>query len=118
MSRRRPVPPTPSAIPGYRSIRVVCTDRGQHPEVSFGALGVWPEGDGWHVNTSGLSFSGEEYVDLDALDRHPLPERLHKTYPLRCPRCKRNVPLKRETIEQVGAALAASNTTQLDLADF
>lgn len=115
MSRRRPVPRTPSAVPGYRSIRVVCTDRGQHPEVSFGALGVWPEGDGWHVDTNQLSFDGDEYVDLAALDGHPLPGRLHKTYPLRCPRCKRNVPLKRETIERIGAALATNDTAELDL---
>jgi hypothetical protein len=118
MSRRRPSPPRTSAIPGHRRIRVVCTDRGQHPEVSFGTVAAWPEGSGWHVYVDHLDHGEDEFVDMTALGRPVLPDRLKKTYPLRCRRCGRNVPLKQETLERVCAGLAAANTPKLDLSDI
>lgn len=115
MSRRRPNPPQPSVIPGHRRIRVVCTDRGQHPEVSFGTIDAWPEGTGWHVFVDHLYHQGDEYVDRTALDGPVMPDRLHKTYPLQCSRCGRNVPLKRTTLEKLCAGLVAADTLTLDL---
>lgn len=112
MSRRRPGP-EPHPIPGYKKINVVCTDDGQHTAVSFGHIEVWPEGDGWRVKER-LNYRDDEYVDLGVLDHAP-PPRLHKTYPLKCRRCGRNVPLRAETIERVFAALAALDTPTFDI---
>lgn len=130
MSRRRPpgalgsanrrrAPRRPSSIPGHRRIRVVCTDRKQHPEVSFGSVGVWPEGDGWRVNVRELRLrDGDEFVDMAALDGPVLPDRLRKTYTLRCRRCGRERPLRMDTLERIGAALSDADTLRLDLSDL
>lgn len=115
VSRRRPPPQQWDAIPGYRKIRVVCTDRGQHPEVSFGSVDVWPEGEGWHVALSGLNLGRDEYVDLAPVEQDHYPERLHKTYPLKCRRCGRDRPLRAETLEKGCAELAAQDIPKFDI---
>ncbi|EFG79553.1 hypothetical protein HMPREF0591_0530 [Mycobacterium parascrofulaceum ATCC BAA-614] len=98
---------------------MVCTDKKQHPEVSFGSIAVWPEGDGWKVNIRDLRYrEGDEFVDIAALDGSELPDRLRKTYTLKCRRCGRDRPLRMDTLERVGAALAAADTPRLDLSDL
>lgn len=115
MNRRR-APHKPSSIPGQRRIDVVCTDRGQHPEVSFGSIAVWPDGDGWRVNVRSLRYrEGDEFVDMAALDEPALPDRLRKTYTLKCRRCGRDRPLRIDTLERIGTALADADTLRLDL---
>jgi hypothetical protein len=116
MSRRNRQPKRESAIPGKVSIRVVCTDRGQHPEVRFGAIPVWPIADGWHANTK-VGLRATEYVDLDPLTTdvdHALT-RLPRTYPFSCRRCRRNVPLRQDTLERLLHGLAADNQHTLDI---
>lgn len=115
-ANRRRAPRAPSSIPGQRRIRVVCTDQGQHPEVSFGSIAVWPEGDAWHVNVRDLRVRHEdEFVDMAAIDGPALPDRLRKTYTLKCKRCGRDRPLRMDTLERVAAALADADTLHLDL---
>lgn len=119
---RRRAPRTPSSIPGHKLLRVVCTDKGQHPEVSFGDVSVWPDGHGgWSVQRN-PQLNMQEYVEIPADDQYPmpepLPERLRRTYPLRCRRCRRNVPLKQETLERVCAELAAADTPKFDISDI
>jgi hypothetical protein len=118
MSRRR-APRTPSAIPRQRLIRIVCTDKDQHPEVSFGSITVWPHGDGWRVNLRGLGHrQADEFVDMAAADRPDPPDRLPKTYTLKCRRCGRDRPLRMDTLERIGAAFADADTPRLDLSDL
>lgn len=116
MSRRRG-PRDDPWIPGSKRISVVCTDAGQHPEVSFGHVVVWPEDGGWRMHGN-PHLKREEYVDLAALETYPLPQRVPKTYPLKCRRCGRNVPLKRETLERVCVGLAAADTPKFDISDI
>jgi hypothetical protein len=118
-ANRRRAPRTPSPIPGAKFIRVVCTDQGQHPEVSFGTVDVWPDGSGgWRVHVTRLSHRGDEFVDL-AKPARPYGGafRVYKTYPLKCRRCRRNVPLKLETLERRCAKLAAADTPKFDISD-
>lgn len=115
---RRRAPRKASSIPGQRLIRVVCTDQGQHSEVSFGSIAVWLESDGWHVNVRDLRYRGDEFTDLSVLRRPEAPGRLNKTYPLKCKRCGRDRPLRMDTLERIGAALADADTLRLDLSDL
>ncbi|RDH75509.1 hypothetical protein DVS77_26275 [Mycolicibacterium moriokaense] len=98
---------------------MLCTDKGQHPEVSLGAIAVWPKCDGWHVNVRDLRYrKDDEFVDMAAADRPDPPDRLHKTYTLRCKRCGRDRPLRMDTLQRIGAALAEADTLRLDLSDL
>lgn len=113
---RRRAPRTPSSIAGHRLIHLVCTDRQQHPEVSFGSIAVWPEGEGWHVNVRNLRHrKDDEFVDMTAIDGSDLPDRARKTYTLKCRRCGRDRPLRLDTLERIGAELADADTLRLDL---
>lgn len=115
MSRRNRIPRRESALPGLVKIRVVCTDGGQHEQVSFGAVTVWPSAaGGWRVKADGLEYRGDEYTNLDAPSLTP-QGRLGKTYPLRCRRCGRNVPLRADSLERIFAALAQSGKAKLDI---
>ena len=115
VSRRKPI--AQSAVPGTVTIRVVCTDKGQHPDVGFGSADAWQGGDGWHVMPN-LNHRGDPFVDLEPIHRDQTPDRLHKTYPLECRRCGRDVPLRAETLERVIAALAAAGKSNLDISDL
>ena len=116
VSRRKPI--AQSAVPGTVTIRVVCTDKGQHPDVSFGHVTAWQDGDGWRVTVDGLNHRGDVFTDLEPIHRDQIPDRLHKTYPLECRRCGRNVPLRAETLDRVIAALAAAEKRTFDLSDL
>lgn len=64
MSRRRRKP-HPS-VPGAKVIRIVCTDRGQHSEVLFSRVDVWPDDSvpgGWFVELPPAD--DDDYLDLD-----------------------------------------------------
>lgn len=119
MSRRKSLPAQHvSAIPGKVEIKVVCTDRGHHPAVSFGSVPAWPDGAGWHVYTSGLAV--EEFTDVEGAVTRVVGgdtgvERAAKTWPLVCRRCGRNVPLKESTIQQLCYALADARHDTLDI---
>lgn len=112
MSRRKP--PQRAGL-GGTTIRVVCTDKGQHAEVGFGSADAWQDSSGWHVSLHGLDYRGDEYVDLEPIHRDQIPDRLHKTYPLECRRCGRDVPLRAETLERIIADFAAANMPVFDL---
>lgn len=111
MSRRKP-DPMPPVVPGSKTIRVVCTDKGQHSEVSFGHVVVSPLGDGWHVHLA-LNHRGREYVHMEEIGL--TADRLARTYPLKCRRCGRDTPLLETTVKQVCAGLAAADTSTFDL---
>lgn len=121
MSRRNRVPRRESAIPGNWQIKISCTDNKQHPEVTFGKVTVWPEGDGWGVLVRGLSI--DEYSDIDSVIATVESgaaefKRIPKTWPIVCRRCGRNVPLKESTIERLCAALAKARRDTLDISDI
>lgn len=106
MSRRRP-PKAESSVPDAIHVSIVCTGRGNHPEVDFGTLVVLPSGNTSERLKVGEHFSG---IDLDA-------GKTLKTIPFVCRRCRpaRNVPLKRETLDHLCKGLAQSDTPTLDL---
>jgi hypothetical protein len=119
---RRSAKPRPS-VPGSKVIRIVCTDRGQHPEVLFEKVDVWPDEsipEGWFVEPP--EPLGGEYTpphgvrdDITQLHEHdtagPLWEPI--TYPpFKCSRCGREVPFKRETLMRACADLAASGASR------
>jgi len=112
VSRRRSVRPE---VPGVRKIRVVCTDRGQHPQVTFGTVAVWRDDAGWRIRPN---LVGGEYVDLSTTEPDytgPQPDRLHKNYPLRCKRCGRDTPIRQDTLEKVCPRLAEADTLKFDI---
>lgn len=118
MSRRNRSPKCESALAGKVSVRIVCTDRGQHNAVPFGVVVVWPSAaGGWQANsaralTRGPSSSTNEYVDVDDMTG----DRLHRTFSFRCRRCPRDVPLGQGRLEQACIAIAeADDTLQLDI---
>lgn len=117
MSRRRRARPK-SSIPGKLEIKMVCTDRGHHPAVSFGSVAVWPDSDGWHVFVSDLAV--EEFTDVaSAIGRVAAGDtsvgRAAKTWPFICRRCGRNVPLRESTLEQLCSDLATAQHDTLDI---
>ena len=125
MSRRRTKPPPP-AVPGAKVIRVVCTDRGQHPEVLFRKVDVWPDDSvpgGWFVEPPSDDDDDfyrpppgvRDYISQTPADATgPTWEPI--TYdPFKCSRCGRNVPLKRETLISACTKLAARGESPLDV---
>ena len=116
MSRRR-TPKDPSALPGLVKVRVVCTDQGQHPEVSFGAVKAWPSAaGGWRAKVD-LNTRDQEFVDLAQTvpGQHPTPDRVHRTHRIRCRRCGRDVPLRQETVEGIGRDFGAAGKNTFDI---
>ncbi len=123
MSRRRPIqkPPRSDAT----EIRVVCTDKGQHAELSFGHVVVSKISNGWLVKPV-LQHRGDEYTEtVEVPDREPLPDpvreladRLRKTYPVKCRRCGRDTPLRIDTLEKIFAAMAEADMLTLDISDL
>lgn len=127
MSRRNRRARRESEIFRSKSLRIVCTDRSQHPEVSFGDVDLWPEPDeagvGWDMIFDGVRV--EEWVNTDEyemrgqdpvqafMDGTLVP--LRKTYPFVCRRCRRNKPLREETLRQMCAALASADAPKLDI---
>lgn len=108
-------------MPGSRKIRVVCSDKGQHAESSFGHCVAWPDGDEWRVKLF-LDHRGDEYVDMGSIAAaergDSASEQLSKTYPLECRRCGRNTPLRAETIKKIAAAFAADGKRKIDTSDM
>jgi hypothetical protein len=102
MSRRRgPKPPEQEPPPGIRIryISVVCTGRGGHPELSLATWQAWLWGDAWRI----LVDSGDGEFHGPMLRR-------------KCRRCGRHVVLQEDTVQRVGAALAAeSEVPKLDV---
>ncbi len=108
----------PVGLPaGAKKIRVVCSDKGQHAESSFGYVIVWQEADGWR---SKPFLQHEEYVDTEPVesDVTGLPDRLHRKYRFPCRRCRRNVPLRQETLEKICAVFAEADKRKIDISDL
>jgi hypothetical protein len=94
----------------------VCTDRGQHPESSFGVVPVWPGASGWEAGNPRLTI--EEYADVETSLADVLAggeAQLSRTYPLRCRRCERNVPMRQSTLAGFAVRLAATESDTLDI---
>lgn len=120
MSRRNQVPKRNSVLPDKVSVRVVCTDRGQHNTVPFGIVEAWPSAaGGWRAKSDRAlqrspSSTRDEYVDAEDVT----VVRLHRTFSFRCRRCQRNVPLRQDKLEQACIAIAAAaqdTPPQLDI---
>ena len=106
MSRRRPKlgpPSLPEMIAGPRryTTKVVCSDRGQHPQGVlyhlrderdvrvFTERAVWPEGQ-------------KNGVPITVWN----PETGNQSFRFRCPRCRRDVQLRQDTLLRIIDALA------------
>ena len=127
MSRRNRRTRRESEVFGAKAIRIVCTDYGQHPEVSFGEGDVWPQPDeagvGWDMIFDGVQV--EEWVNTEEYEmrgQDPVQAfqdgtlvTMRKTYPFVCRRCRRNTPLRQDTLRQICAALASADTPKLDI---
>ncbi len=103
MSRRRgPKPPEQEPpFPGVRYISVVCTGRGGHPEQSLTTWQAWLWGDDWRV-----------FVDSGDGDGSFYGPSLRR----KCRQCGRHVVLQEDTVQRVGAELAAlSEAPRLDI---
>jgi hypothetical protein len=104
VSRRRPKPP-PLARGETRSftIKIACTDRGQHPRIVLRHIADY--------RGHGMDF-GETLV-LDGRNGSPVSswrEDGTVRYAFRCPRCKRNPQLREESLFKVIDALAELST--------
>lgn len=108
MSRRRK-PPEDQVHPDQKSIRIVCTGRGDHREVSFGKLVVWPSESaphGWWVM---LKYADEGPDDVS----YCVP-----FVRAQCDTCGRDHQMTPETVLEVFAGLAESNTLVLDISEL
>jgi hypothetical protein len=128
MSRRRPVDPdgrTPQQPDPGKKIRVVCTGKEEHAEVSFGYVMAWPDGDGWRFQpflkraersscepTPGMRID-VIHKDDGRTERSEIVARidveLFGNYPLKCGSCGRDKPLRVATLERHCAGLTTSD---------
>lgn len=109
MSRRDPTPKRESSVEGLVEVSVVCSGRGNHPEVSFGHVALLRRPD--RLNLHGLKV--EEFVGGMDEKEH----RLRRTVPFLCRRCTpaRNVPLQVGTMTTLCVGLVDAGATRLDL---
>lgn len=128
MSRRKYTPP-PSSTPGLVRITVVCTDKGQHSPVRFGEVKAWPDGENtWTVDVDtldadrysdplpdvGVTGTPEEWLQ-QILANKSATGAPNMTWQIRCPRCRRNRPLRTDTLNQVIVAVARAGKKKWDI---
>lgn len=107
MSRRRRIPrkwPTTELPITKLLIKVVCSDRGTHPDQLFTTAEVWSSGEVSFDDNAPSPFS------VRGLANDP-----HSTYKFVCRACKQPFSLRRDTIEHRTAILMAHNRDRWDL---
>lgn len=127
MSRRKTAPQY--VVKDVFRVDVGCTGRGSHPQVRLGKFSVFGEldqnatleeatnnpdnffgADGDYQYVSAIQ-APEQYVEFDYLDA----KKSVRTYPFKCSRCGRNVPMSWYRLWRVLRLCKSKNLKMLDL---